>query len=504
MPAWTQSFRDLVRWLLIVSEMNSAETERNCEVLIVGAGPAGLFAAMSLAAAGVRGIEIIDAGPDIRERRLAADFCRRFGDGHPDYESGVGGAGLFSDGKVCLSLEVGGHLEKSIDAAERARLLGQVTGVFEGLLGGSFVQRGNDEAALDRTAARARDRGLSFKYYPVAHIGTDRCGDVIADLGEALSRGGVSLAPKTELVGLDLDPRTGDKIAVALHEDEELEIRARHVILAMGKVGADRQTALTRGLGVESKSQPIYAGVRLETDSRRLEPLFGETKDPKYSIAFDDGSKIKTHCASEGGEVIELRYSGLPLAGGHNYSETRTRRSGFSVLWDGIRLAEPSYETALDLMRQAKKLAAGRLLVQRLVDYRAGRPTEPRDLNGLGLSCETAVAGDVRSLLPAEFFSRMDLFLGRLDGLATGFVDDETAVLYAPAIEWWMERIQVDLGMSTAVPGLSVCGDGSGWSQGIVHAAATGILAAEGIAGKRSDIASWVDGRSHRPSMVGA
>jgi uncharacterized FAD-dependent dehydrogenase len=502
MPAWTQSFRDSFRRLLIVSEMNRAETERNREALIVGAGPAGLFAAISLAAGGVRDIEIIDAGPDIRERREAADFCRRFGDGHPDYESGVGGAGLFSDGKVCLSLEVGGHLEESIDAVERARLLGQVTGVFEGLLGDSFARRGSDEAALDRAATRARDRELSFKYYPVAHIGTDRCGDVIADLGKALSGGGVSLTPKTELVGLDFDSRTGEKIAVALREGEELEIRARHVILAMGKVGADRQAALTRGLGVESKGQPIYAGVRLETDARRLDPLFVETKDPKYSIAFDDGSKIKTHCASEGGEVIELRYSDLPLAGGHNYSEARTKRSGFSILWDGLRSAEPSYETALDLMRQAKERAAGRLLVQRLVDYRAGMPTEPRDLDGLGLSCETATAGDVRSLLPAEFFSRMDLFLRRLDGLAPGFVD-ETAVIYAPAIEWWMEQIRVDLDMSTSVPGLSVCGDGSGWSQGIVHAAATGILAAEGIAGQRSDIASWIAGRAQRPSMVG-
>jgi uncharacterized protein len=502
MPAWTQSFRSPVHWVLIVSEMNSPETERNCEVLIVGAGPAGLFAAMSLVAAGTRDIEIIDAGPDIRERRLAAEFCRQFGDGHPDYESGVGGAGLFSDGKVCLSLEVGGHLEESIDALERARLLRQITEVFEGLLGRRFGQRANDEGALDRAAARARDHALGFKHYPVAHIGTDRCGDVIADLREALSGGGVSLAPKTELVDLDFDPRTGEKIAVALHDDEELEIRAQHVILAMGKVGADRQAALTRGLGIASKSQPIYAGVRFETAASRLEPLFAETKDPKYSITFDDGSKIKTHCASEGGEVIELRYSGLPLAGGHNYSEVKTKRSGFSILWDGLDLAEPSYETALDLMRKAKKLGAGRLLVQRLADYQAGRQTEPRDLAGLELSCKTAEPGDVRSLLPAEFFSRMDLFLGRLDGLAPGFVN-ETAVIYAPAIEWWMEQIRVDLNMSTSVPGLSVCGDGSGWSQGIVHAAATGILAAEGIAGQRSDIAGWIEGRIQRPYMAG-
>lgn len=480
--------------------MDGVERERSCEVLIVGAGPAGLFAALSLAAAGTQDVELIDAGPGIGERRFAADFVRQFGDEHPDYESGVGGAGLFSDGKICLSLDVGGHLEGSLDALERARLLAQIEQVFEQLLDGRFDRRGGEEEGLDRVAARARDRGLAFKYYPVAHVGTDRCGDVIAALNDALTRAGVSIAPKTELVGLDLDPATGEKIAIVLSEGEGSEIRARHVILAMGKVGADRQAALTRDLGVESRSQPIYAGVRFETGSALLEPLFAETKDPKYSVAFDDGSKIKTHCASEGGEVIELRYSDLPLAGGHNYSEARTRRSGFSILWDGLHLAEPSYETALDLMRRSRDLADGRLLVQRLVDYRAGRPSEPNDLEGIEMSCQTAVPGDVRPLLPAEFFCRMDLFLERLDGLAPGFVD-ETAVIYAPAIEWWMEQIQVDdLSMGTSVPGLRVCGDGSGWSQGIVHAAATGILAAEGIAGGQGDIARWVDALDTPPA----
>jgi uncharacterized protein len=465
---------------------------RDCDVLIVGAGPAGLFAALSLVAAGVEDVTIIDAGPDIGERRRASDLSREVGWGHPDYERGVGGAGLFSDGKLCLSLDVGGHLETSLDAAQRDSLVAQIDGVFRQLIDGPLMERGADEASLREFGSNAADRGLRFKYYPVAHIGTDRCADVIANLRRALASGGVSFRADTELVDLVVDRLSGDKVASVLSSGDLGEIRSKQVVLAMGKVGADRQAALCRELGVELRSQPIYAGVRFETSAESLAPLFAATKDPKYSISFDDGSKVKTHCASEHGEVIELRYSGLPLAGGHNYSYAQTQRSGFSILWDGFERDEVSYETALAIMRCAREAGDGGLLVQRMLDYRRGRQTATADLVGLDLTCRTAIASDIRRLLPHEFFARMDLLLERLEALVPGFVDP-TAVIYAPAIEWWMEQIAVaDQFMSTAVSGLSVCGDGSGWSQGIVHAAATGLLAAAGVHRSEVDIAKWL------------
>ncbi|HEX9966438.1 MAG TPA: FAD-dependent oxidoreductase, partial [Solirubrobacterales bacterium] len=121
--------------------MNSLPPATGLETLIVGAGPAGLFAALSLAASGERDVVLIDAGPDIAERRRDSDIHRNSGGGHPDYESGVGGAGLFSDGKLCLSLDVGGHLETAVDANERSRLLAQIEGVFRFLAGDRLSDR---------------------------------------------------------------------------------------------------------------------------------------------------------------------------------------------------------------------------------------------------------------------------------------------------------------------------------------------------------------------------
>jgi uncharacterized FAD-dependent dehydrogenase len=463
-----------------------------CDVLVAGAGPAGLFAALSLVAAGKKNVTIIDAGPDVDDRRRASDLSRDVGWGHPDYERGVGGAGLFSDGKLCLSLEVGGHLEQSLADDQRADLLAQIEAVFCGLIAGPLTEREIDARSLGRLTEQATENGMRFKYYPVAHIGTDRCGDVIARLRDVLAGAGVTFLPRTELIDLAWNARTGEKIASVRGENGLEEIRAKQVVLAMGKVGARRQAQLCRELGSEIKSQPIYVGVRFETRADLLEKLFAATKDPKYSLNLPDGSRVKTHCASEHGEVIPLHYSGLPLAGGHNYFDAKTSRSGFSILWDGLDHGGDSYGAAEEIMRRAERLGNGQLIAQRLLDYRQGHPSRNEDLSPLDLSCPTAAAGDLRAVLPAEFFPAMEQLLERLEAVVPGFVD-ETAVAYAPAIEWWMERVDVDdRFMMSAVPGVASCGDGSGWSQGIVHAAATGLLAAAGLHEKRIDVAAWM------------
>lgn len=464
---------------------------RQCEVLVAGAGPAGLFAALTLVAAGVPDVVLIDAGPDIVERRRVNAGLNPLG-GHPDLERGVGGAGLFSDGKLCLSLDVGGHLEESLSARERAWLLAQISDVFSALLPGGLAANNPERGALAQAAAEADRAGLRFKHYPVAHIGTDRCADIVAALRASVARAGVRVVSNAELAELRVE-KGGRKSAAIKQSDETVEITANHVILALGKVGANRQAELCAELGIELQPQKIYVGARFETSRQAVAPLFGHTKDPKYSLALSDGSKIKTHCASEGGEVIELRYDGLPLAGGHNYSYAKSARSGFSILWDGFELGgRDSYREAMAIMARAAEFGNGHLVFQRLADLRAQTPSAP-ETRADSLTCPDAVPGDLRELLPGAFFPAMDAFLARLERVVPGLTKSEDAVLYAPAIEWWMQRVAVaDSLMRTSVAGISVCGDGSGWSQGIIHGAATGVLAAMGVRGEKVAISDWV------------
>lgn len=473
-------------------------SEKPWDALVVGAGPAGIYAALALVAAGVRTL-VLDAGPDVRERRRARE------EGGADYESGVGGAGLFSDGKLCMSLDVGGHLEHAVSGARRARLLGDIDGVFRTLLDAP-AQIGHDPDAVATLADEARSVGLAFKHYPVLHIGTDRCRDVILRLCELLADGGAEIRAHAKVEGLTVERLRGVKRATVVHADgRRSTVRAHHVVLALGKVGAAQEADLCARLGVRLESQPLYVGVRYEAPADALTSLFTATKDPKYSLTFADGSKLKTHCASEHGEVLRLRYGDRPLAGGHNYSDRRSNRSGFSLLWDGYEPRTDSYSASLELMGRVKMRTSGKLLVQRVSDYDRGWASGD-EVERLPLTCSDSVGGDVREVLPPEYFERLDAFLERLERIVPGIRDDE-AVFYAPAIEWWMKRVVVDERMATNVPGLFACGDGSGWSQGIVHAAATGLLAASGILETDVDVRSWVDARAgvrSRPALAGS
>ncbi|HEX8084607.1 MAG TPA: NAD(P)/FAD-dependent oxidoreductase [Solirubrobacteraceae bacterium] len=456
------------------------------DALVVGAGPAGLFCALQIVAAGCRRVLVIDRGPDASGRAHPPRGSASRG----SYESGVGGAGLFSDGKLCLSLDVGGHLETALDSARRERLLDDIEGVFTALMEPK-PERPRPPSRLGDLIDQAERNGLGFKYYPVQHIGTDRCGDVIVRLVGALRRGGATVAASTTLRDVHTDPVTRTKHAIVETSSGTHRVDADRVVLAMGKIGAGAQAELCEQLGVPVERQPIYVGVRFEADAPALAPLFAGTKDPKYNLTFDDGSKIKTHCASSNGDILELQYDGLPLAGGHNYRGSESGRSGFSLLWNGASAGDP-YRYAKSLMAATSRQTAGRLLVQSVTDYRARRPSTHESLSGFRLTNPAASPGDVRAILPPDYLWRCEQFLERLRAIAPELLAADS-VFYAPAIEWWMRRNEVvSPYMETRSPGVYVCGDGSGWSQGIVHAAATGLLAGQSIAGQRASVASWV------------
>ncbi len=465
---------------------NARTADDSVDVLIVGAGPAGLFCALSVLQGGVGRVMLIDRGAGIGERSQHEAAAQK------SYESGIGGAGLYSDGKLCMSLDVGGHLETYLQPKDRQALLTELTRMFADVL--PELDIGSLPGPPLSGFEAARSAGLKFKYYPVLHIGTDRCTLVIRRLVDKVIGGGGELFARTRLSRLTVDPETGAKLATLDGPDGEVQVvQAREVVLAMGKVGAHEQAKLCESLGVPSDPQPVYIGARLETDAPVLAPLFDGVRDPKYNLPFPDGTKLKTHCASQNGAILELRYGGLPLAGGHASHAAPTGRSGFALLWNGWTSNRP-FERAQKLMQRCAELTGGPLLVQSHLDLLAGQTSTPGSLNGTPLTDPSAVAGDLRDLLPADYFWRCDALLRRLELLCPDIYSERT-VLYGPAIEWWMRRSRVvDGGMQTRVPGLSVCGDGSGWSQGIVHSAATGMVVGRAIATRSGRVPSSTAG----------
>lgn len=437
------------------------------DVLVAGAGPAGLFAALGvLATDSSARVLVIDAGRDIDERRHET---------HPgsrrDLISGIGGAGLFSDGKLCLDLEVGGALPTSTDRATRRRLLESVAAVF-----GVRVPTARPHI-VDRRTESAGGTGLDLSYYPVVHIGTDHCAAVVRKLRERIRASGGTIMPATRLRHLN---GLGGEFAATIESQAGVQdVQANNVVLALGKTGARMQQRLCERLGASIDPVPMYLGLRIEYSQQALAPFFNGLRDPKYKLHLDDGTKVKTHCASDGGFVVPLYYDALPVAGGHAMRDESSGKSSMAILWDGIRGAE-SYRVARRIMRQTARNSRGRLLVQRLGDYLLHRPSISSVVARSRPSTVRWMAGDVRRVLPESFFGPFELFLCRLAEAYPEILDDD-ALMFAPAIEWWMNRVETDGNLQTSRTGLYVAGDGGGWSQGIVHSAATGLLAAEGI-----------------------
>jgi uncharacterized FAD-dependent dehydrogenase len=312
--------------------------------------------------------------------------------------------------------------------------------------------------------------------YPVIHIGTDHCSSLIESLTSRLRSCGADIRSNAHIRHVRLT--TDGRFAIFASGNRRPIATSAILILAMGKVGADEQRRYASSLGVGSDAQPMYLGVRLENATRSTFRTFRPGLDPKFKLEFDDGTKIKTHCAATGGEVLALDYGGFVIAGGHARKDFPTDKTSVGLLWNGFRSrsAGDAYGMARTLRPRPSRAF---LTVQSLGDFLTGVPSRDNDVRSREPSADLWRAGDLRAILPTEYAAALVQFLDHLRSVEPDLFT-ESALLYGPALEWWSARARVDQEYQTSCNGLFSVGDGAGWSQGIIHAAATGMLAGRG------------------------
>jgi uncharacterized protein len=462
--------------------------QQTWDVIVIGGGPSGLFAALGVALTSRYKVLLIDAGKDIYERSSSniSNLITQNLENKTDYLRGIGGAGLFSDGKLTFSLRAGGNLYSILNSEQEVRLLKVIIESFGLFLDFTDFEPANENEII-AAKKEANQIGLDYTYHPVLGIGTDRCKNIIAQVKNTLVELGVKIVSNCELTDLLITKERNTKIAHVESQGCEYKIESKNVVLCMGKSGSKFQSDLCQKLGSKISPRPMYIGMRLESDEDAIKELFKLSKDPKLSEFFSDNSKIKTHCASDGGEIIKLTYDGLPLVGGHNFHQVdRTRRSGrsgFSILWNGIQIDDEPYLLARKIMEEINQFTNGNLLIQTLGDFVENIASTRENIAKINISNKFCTPGNIREFLPVNFVEKSMSFILKISKIVPRILGDST-VLYAPSIEWWMNNIEiVNNYMETSNQGIYACGDGSGWSQGIVHSAATGILAAEGITG---------------------
>ncbi|MDP8256395.1 MAG: FAD-dependent oxidoreductase [Candidatus Alcyoniella australis] len=445
----------------------------NVDVVIVGAGPAGIFAALELARNSDLQIVVCERGKSLDRREEAIRQHER-----EAWTSGWGGAGAFSDGKLTLSPEVGGWLGDFVGERRLAELIDDVDRVWRehGAPDEVAAMEPGEGRELSERAALA---GLSYVPQRIRHIGSDNTPQVLsAFFAELENRVQVLFGRRV----LELIVRDGRCVGVTTDDGEILARRA--VILAPGRQGSSwlQQQAKSAGLGYRNNAVDI--GVRVEVPAAVAAPLTDHAHEAKliyHSRRFDN--RVRTFCMNPYGEVVTEHYDGLLTVNGHSYKRRKTEATNFAILVS-TAFTEP-FDDPIGYGRAIATLAnllAGGVMVQRWVDLQRGRRSTPERIarSLVAPTLTEATPGDLSFVLPYRHLANIMEMLEALDQLCPGMTGPGT-LLYGVEVKFYSVRFDLDEQLRSAIDGLYIVGDGAGVSRGLVQSSASGLVAARSI-----------------------
>lgn len=444
--------------------------KQNYDVVIVGAGPAGLFAAYELVNSDLK-ICLIDMGKPVKLRTKK------------DAVSGVGGAGTFSDGKLhfspVLSHEKILHL---YSIHEYNKYLNKVNEIFSEFGVNAETYPKDDDAVYD-LVNEAKLQGVQLFVRKIKHVGSDKLPKVVMNFEKFLTDKGVEIITNTKVQ----DVLVNDKKCKGVKLNGR-DIKAQYVILAPGRVGASWLQKLAEKHGIKYEFDKIEIGVRIEFPAiimKRHADLMYESIFMVNTPTFDD--PVRTFCPCPNGMVSIEEYEDFVCVNGHSNSNSQTENSNFALVTE-ITLTEPlenTTEYGKSLGRLGTTIGGGKPIIQRLSDLKKGRrSTWDRIRKSFVEPTLTDVTpGDIAMVLPHRIVTNLLEGLEKLEKVLPG-INSGDNLLYAPEIKFRASKIRTNKNLETDVKNLFVAGDGAGVAGNIVGAAATGLMAAEGILNK--------------------
>jgi len=449
------------------------------DVVIVGCGPAGIFAALELIQKSDLKVVMVDKGPDIDKRVCFTRMGRDCAGCSPcAMLCGWGGAGAFSDGKLTLSADVGGWLENYVGREELIRLIDYVDKVYLAF-GAPTTVFGTDVDVIEELQRRAQLAGLKLIPVRIRHLGTEKCADVIKAMRDYLSKR-VKILTERQVVRVLVD----GSVATGVELVDGTKIHAKYVVLAPGRSGAEWLKKVTKELNLKAYNNPVDIGVRVEVPAPVMEPLTKYLYEPKliyFSKCFDD--QVRTFCFNPYGEVITESYEDVVTVNGHSFLNKKTKNTNFAILVS-TSFTEPFKEPIAygKYIARLANLLSGGIIVQRLGDLEEGRRSTPERIkrNIVEPTLKSATPGDLSFVLPYRYLANILEMLQAMDKLTPGVYSRYT-LLYGVEVKFYSSRLELSRELETKISNLYAIGDGAGITRGLVQASASGIIVARSI-----------------------
>lgn len=453
--------------------------DTNYDVIIVGAGPAGIFAAMELSKSANLKILLVEKGRTVEKRKCPiGDTTETCINCKPcSIMCGWGGAGAFSDGKLTLTTEFGGWLDEYIGKEQLQKLIGYVDEIY---VENGAPQKifGQDTEVVKDLQLQVAKAGLKLVPAHIRHMGTENTLKVLSKMYDEVAQN-VKVITNTIISDVIVENNIVKGIVT-----KKATYYAPRIILAPGRDGAEWFSNQAEKLGIELKNNQVDIGVRVELPAVTMQKFTDNVWEPKIiynTKEFDD--MVRTFCVNPHGHVVMENTNGIITVNGHAFANSKSNNTNFALLLSQ-EFTEP-FDKPIVYGRRIASLAnmlSGGIIVQRYGDLKRGRRSTPERI-ARGLvepTLKGAVPGDLSLVLPHRYMVGIKECLEALDRAMPGLASDHT-LLYGIEAKFYSARPELNANLKTDIEGLWAIGDGAGVTRGLIQASVSGVIAARDV-----------------------